>query len=289
MSIGQLERLNRENHGNDFIKSYPILRTGNLTPTEIRLIELVLSFESNKKVFQKRYENIARDIGLSGKNPRRSVANIVSKLKELELISTDHKSNYKGEGSNGGGSKTFLSVNLDVLCEYIQSFIDVKTVEDVKITSTEKPLSEVTDVEVLAPDNIGISKPRLKTLQVSNEDIEAPLRPLFVVTDDEVLGDNYTPPNEVTQQSTPLADIIFENFEIKETLRRYVEDESTINYLDVAFVKYITTNDIQVYSLIDLVFCINEIHDSSDVCVEILCALGSDLEKIGELKHEETA
>lgn len=114
--LTRLEKLQKETNGIEFIKSYPILlKIKELSPTEIKFIELVVSYQDRGQKFQMKYKTVAEifNLKLTKAGKPQSVTDMVSKLKRLGIFETTNKSNYNG--SDAGGSSTGINVNFDVL------------------------------------------------------------------------------------------------------------------------------------------------------------------------------
>lgn len=144
-NFNELETLNREHAGIDFIKTYEVLTTTNLSPIKIRLIELILSFQSNGQHFQMRYETIANRLG----SKEATIKNYVVDLKKLGLIETDTKSNFNTQ-SRKGGRRTAITVEMGNLTNFIKSFQDKNITKEVAGVAKEKKVEPITP-EVVTP------------------------------------------------------------------------------------------------------------------------------------------
>lgn len=104
-----IERLNKLN----YIKSYPIFNKLPLTLTEIKLIELILSFqiEDKKCLFNR------KEIGYFLKVTDKTTNNLVLKLKKLNYITTKQTHNT----TKTGGSSSSIWVNLDFIFDILDS------------------------------------------------------------------------------------------------------------------------------------------------------------------------
>lgn len=146
--MNKLEQLQKETSGIGFIKSYPILNKYTNRYLDIRLIELILSFQDNDQVFYMRYSDIAEKLGTK----KQSIADAVCRLKKSGALNVVNTKNYNGIA---GGSNSTLEVNLDVIISTITSTkedtpIEVKTIEKEIIEVVEEiniDLDEVEDVK----------------------------------------------------------------------------------------------------------------------------------------------
>ena len=141
----------------NFIKSYPVLRKLPITKLDKELIELVLSYQANNLTFFMKYTSIAQELCVK----YQSVKNIISKLKKLGYLITNHSSHYNGIQ---GGSSTTLSVNTYLIEQQLEQLnltvnnLDVnkelENFEDVKIDDSDFGFNY--DIE-----NDGFSSPEL--------------------------------------------------------------------------------------------------------------------------------
>lgn len=267
MKIEKLEKMNREFMGLDFVKSYPVLTFTDLTPQQIRLLQLVLSYKSNKQEFQMYYLTIADLIGVKGiknKTREKSVGNSVGKLIDKGIMTSKCIRNFKVE-SSGGGSKAYLTVNEDALYAYIQPFLDDKTKQEIptKRVKEPEPAEDISTVEV--------TQNQAEVVETTKEDI--PTKPV----------------NVEPKEDEDLSHIIFENFNVRDTLRRYVDKEDSINMLYDAFTKYRLKEHITIYTLTDLACCISDNYGQSNEGRNLAIKIIEDLEKIGEFKRDKAA
>lgn len=266
MDIEKLIELNKEAYGREFIKSLPIIRITNLTPTNIRLIELVLSFQNDKKPFQMRYEKIAEYIGAKGKNKEQTVANNILALKKLHLISTKNNSNYKGDKIRGGGSKTFLVVNIEELYNYVQSFRNEQSSTEV-FTSTG-PSNEV-EVPVAG-------EPVLEVVPSPNEAFQSP--------------NTDTQPAPVDEQHfEAISHIVFENFDVEDALLRYTKDNSVVFEYDRQYRLYRTEHNIENYTLLNFRDYLKKVFKNLDSATDIINMINIELNKLKKYDKREAA
>lgn len=131
--LNKLEELQKEAFNFEFIKSYPILnRLKGIRLTEIRLIELVLSYQHNDKDFYMGYHNIAEILDIK----YQTVCDMVCRLDKKGLITSINTNNYNGIK---GGSSSRLSVNEDVIINLIKDNIQIETPKE-----QSQPIEEVT-------------------------------------------------------------------------------------------------------------------------------------------------
>lgn len=132
----KLETLQREYDGMGFIMSYPILnQIKELSPTDTKLIELVLSYQDKGQAFKMSFQKIGAVLNIAPK----TVSNIVLKLTKLKIIITDHKKNNVVNGV-GRGSSTDLAVDLKRVIEMI-GFGEAKETEPTPPAAPE-PIQE---------------------------------------------------------------------------------------------------------------------------------------------------
>lgn len=142
IKMNTLEKLQNESNGFEFIKSYPILDRLKLSKLQTRIIELVLSYQTNNNEFYMSYNNIAEILSCK----RQSIKDTIIKLKKLGYISTVNSSNYNG---TKGGSSTTITVNLDFIVNKITNKEVIETVE-----VAEEPSNEVIeDNDTNTPDS----------------------------------------------------------------------------------------------------------------------------------------
>ena len=139
--LEKLETSNKEKNGITFIKKYEILKEiKSLTPNQIDLIELILSFQSKGSKFQMRYQKIAKRIGVKSKG---TVKNYVSTLKKLGILTTNNEKNVI-DGDVYAGSKTYITVNIGKLNQLIEesSEAEAKQEPEEKPANTPTPKEE---------------------------------------------------------------------------------------------------------------------------------------------------
>ena len=141
-TLNKLEELQKEQTSFEFIKSYPILNKINgIRLNDIRLLELVLSYQENDKEFYMGYDNIGKILSLG----TQTVKDIVCRLNKSGVITSTNSKNYNG--TNGGSSST-LYVNLDVIVNLIKGET-TPTIEVSKSVSNEpSPEPKVVTPEV---------------------------------------------------------------------------------------------------------------------------------------------
>lgn len=138
----KLESLNRDFCGLNFIKKYEVLTTTNLNEGQIKVIEIVLSFQLAGQTF---YMSRARMGELMG-NTEGYAKNLVSQLKKLGLITTDQK--HKAKQS---GSKSPIVVDMDALCVFIESFKNKDKEESIMNSPKKQKEAPAKPVEVPTP------------------------------------------------------------------------------------------------------------------------------------------
>ena len=149
--MNKLEQLQKQTNGFEFIKSYPILRKTKMTPTEVSIVELILSYQDNGQQFFMNYSDIS-DILNVGKQ---TIKDKISDLRKKGYINTNHTKNYK----NGkGGSTTTIIVDIDFIIDEING-VEVapkpsKEVKEDKPTQptqvvVEEPVEEITEEVVI--------------------------------------------------------------------------------------------------------------------------------------------
>jgi hypothetical protein len=109
-----LEELQKEKLGFGYIKSYPILKQLNIKPLELDILQLVLSYTDNDKVFFMSHDKIANILS----STESSIGNTISKLKKKNYIITYHSTNYNGKD---GGSSTTIKVNMEYIIHLLTS------------------------------------------------------------------------------------------------------------------------------------------------------------------------
>jgi hypothetical protein len=127
-TLNKLEQFQKEDTGFEFIKSYPILNKVFSKHSEVKLIELILSYQDNDKEFYMGYGNIGEILSLK----TQSVKDIVCRLNKRGIITSTNSKNYNG--INGGSSST-LYVNLDVIINLIK--------DNVKLSEEKAPSQPV--------------------------------------------------------------------------------------------------------------------------------------------------
>lgn len=140
-TLNKLEKIQKELTKFEFIKSYPVLNKIFTSNGEIRLIELILSYQDNDKVFYMDYDMIGELLFLK----TQSVKNIVYRLNKLKVITSTNSKNY--DGTKGGSSST-LFVNLDVIIKMIKELPIKPTPEAPK----SEPKEVTKSVEVTIPE-----------------------------------------------------------------------------------------------------------------------------------------
>ena len=135
--MNKLEKLQESTNGIRFIKSFPILNKLNIRPTEVKIIELVLSYQDNNQQFFMNYSDIAELLVIG----KQTVKDCVSRLKKLTYLTTKNSSNYNGKD---GGSSTTLFVNVDKIAKDIDA---IPTEKVVKVT----PKKETKPTVVVIP------------------------------------------------------------------------------------------------------------------------------------------
>lgn len=267
--IKDLEKANRGFQKIDFIKSYPVLRSTNLLPKEIMLLELVLSFQSDKKEFQMSYNKIATytGIGIKAKDKVNAVSKVVSKLNKLGHLITDNTPNVKGEKIYGG-SKTTLAIDINELLEYIQSF---KTKPKVNIPTA--PTKEAG----LVVEPVGDTP--LETKPTSAQRLESPKE------------DTTTEPatKRPSIDDKDVSHIKFENFDVEETLRRYINNNSVILDITKTYKKYRTEQNIENYTLIDFVEHISKKFRGIEIADKIVSMIHIEINKIKDIEKYRAA
>jgi DNA-binding MarR family transcriptional regulator len=89
----KLELLQQEKLGIGYIKSYPILKQLPITPIQIEILQLVLSYQSNNQDFHMGYDKIAQILS----STTNSITKNISILNKNNYIQTNHTSNYNGK------------------------------------------------------------------------------------------------------------------------------------------------------------------------------------------------
>lgn len=230
----KLEEINEEICGLYYIKKYSCLTNTSLTPTQINIIELILSFQLGGNKFYMSRKKMAIIINSTDGTVRKEV----SILRGKKLIEGEQFAN-----ENYAGSRAPLTVNIDVLCDSIKSSINVEPINEASVIEvTEEPS---TTLEVAPPTN---DVTEFKTESVLN------------------------------------VPIVFEDFDVKDALKRYVEDETVITIIDAEFTKYRLKNDIQTHTLENLLYFIYETQGEYKNGVEIFRKICDDLNKLGKLE-----
>jgi hypothetical protein len=136
------EKLNKTN----YVKSYPIFNKLPLNNTQLKLIELVLSYQmANRECFLNR-KDIADYLKL--KNAR-TVNDLILILKKAGYISTNQKHNLKiNSGIMSGGSSSTIIVNL----EFIFDILENKTTNEIApvIAPIETVIEVIQEEEIVA-------------------------------------------------------------------------------------------------------------------------------------------
>jgi hypothetical protein len=140
----KLELLQQEKLGIGYIKSYPILKQLPITPIQIEILQLVLSYQSNNQDFHMGYDKIAQILS----STTNSITKNISILNKNNYIQTNHTSNYNGKD---GGSSTSIKVNMDYII---------------------KLLTQVNSNELSQQSNTNIPQEEIKPLKSNNNDIE---------------------------------------------------------------------------------------------------------------------
>lgn len=130
--LTKLEKLQHKKTGFNFIKSYPILNKTGLRLIEIKIIELILSYQDNNQEF---YMD-KRDIAYTLSSDYGTIRNRISNLKSLGVITSTKNSKYN--------NKTKLYVNVPYIIEMINSKEEPKelspTNDEVIPEKEDKPL-----------------------------------------------------------------------------------------------------------------------------------------------------
>lgn len=147
----KLEELQKKHNKQNFIKSYPILTTINeLSLSDIRLIELVLSFQDRDLIFKMSYFYLGSLIGVKPT----TVGNIVLKLNKLGIVITNTKPN-----SVKGGKDTELLIDVDRLIEYVPAPSTESKDQDNEPASAPEPEPLPTE-ETQEPEPIEVEEPQ---------------------------------------------------------------------------------------------------------------------------------
>ena len=137
----ELEILQQKHNKIGYIKSYPILTNiEEISLNDIKLIELVLSYQDNDQEFKMSYEHLGNIINTKAS----TIGNIVLKLTKLGVVISDTKSNFDGVK---GGKVTKLSINLMKLISLIPALDKAPEPRQKKETPKPEPVANVEHVE----------------------------------------------------------------------------------------------------------------------------------------------
>lgn len=131
----------------NYIKSLPVFTHLNLTANEIKLIELVHSYQRERKTFYMNHEDIADYLVINrGKTKRKVVGNIIGTVKRKGYITTITTHNFNGKN---GGSSTTIEVNEAFLESELHKIFNQKeeTTETISLSNQEAK-SEINSVLV---------------------------------------------------------------------------------------------------------------------------------------------
>jgi len=146
--MNELEKINLEISGVNFVKSYNSLKYLNTSVTGTRLIELILSYQTNNQEFFMKYNDIGEYLSCSS----RGVSNLVLKLRKLGYITTYTKKNYNPK-TKLGGSSTIISVNEKYVTDEINKEYS-KLKKEVEITVLKEDI--IKDDIIIQINNITI-------------------------------------------------------------------------------------------------------------------------------------
>ncbi|KLT69912.1 hypothetical protein [Flavobacterium sp. ABG] len=137
----ELEILQQKHNKIGYIKSYPILTNiEEISLNDIKLIELVLSYQDNDQEFKMSYEHLGNIINTKAS----TIGNIVLKLTKLGVVISETKSNFDGVK---GGKVTKLSINLEKLISLIPALDQAPEPKKKKATPTPEPIASIEHVE----------------------------------------------------------------------------------------------------------------------------------------------
>ena len=127
-NLNKLEQIQSEENNINYIKSYPILNKLFKQSSQINIIQLILSYQTNNNKFYMSYSNIAEIFNIK----TQTVRNTINALHKEGYLICENISNYN-KTTNKGGSKTYIQVDLDKIVNDIQnkntSTKEVKTKE----------------------------------------------------------------------------------------------------------------------------------------------------------------
>lgn len=247
-----LESLNQEITGSPFIRKFLALTYTPLTPTQINIIELVLSYQLNGKIFFMTRKNMGILINSTEGNVKKEVCYIRN---ELKLFEGKQKHFAKQSGSTSP-----LSVNIDELRKYIEKYKP----------STKEP----------AP-----TEPVEATLPVSVEVTTEPL---------QLPEATPTPPvlMNIPKENSPttVEPIIYEDFNVVKTLKKYTTDITLIDRIDKDYILHRTKKNLLYSKLDDLAtfLHINYV-EKEPIVYDIVASIVEDLRSIGKLEPYKAA
>lgn len=185
----KLSELQLKYSGIEFIKSYPILNNLDISPLEINILELILSFQDNGKDFYMKKSDIAKILGSTEGSIKYRITNL-SKKGYLVSIQKHH------EGRRG--SHSMITVSLDKIIKEIDSFYKVVGVKD-RIDLSGNTSTIIGDIQ-----------PEVK---VSKLEVEVPTIESKEVIQDEIIEEVVEKPKFIKKTTTELTNYVMENSE----------------------------------------------------------------------------
>ncbi|MEN2402314.1 hypothetical protein GKZ90_0021170 [Flavobacterium sp. MC2016-06] len=171
--LNQLEQYQQSKNGIISIKSYPILnKLSKLTYSDIRLIELILSYQFNDQVFQMKYTNVAELIGVEYQTVKTKVLN----LKNLKILVTDTDKNPTM------GARTKIKVDIDVLIAMLDN---EPVVEPKKRKTTSKAAAAPESIPVVETITETIPEPSTPEIKPETKPKVKPAVKAVKITEDK--------------------------------------------------------------------------------------------------------
>ncbi len=265
--LNRIEEINKAFCGSHFVKQYEVLDNIGLPNQQVRLIELVLSFQfDQKKPFRMSYQEIANRIG----SMEETVKVYVFKLKKLGLIKTDPKSNWN-PATGLGGRRTTILVNIDALVGLIREKVQLSPT----IIQQPSKASGRHSNHAVEPLQETPKTPIDKEIPTKKENITKPV---------EVIQNDSTEVNYGCEYEFKLSD-----FNASKMLLRYTDNDETFSKLMNDFDWYWMENNTGILELSHVVDWlmkrIDEDNDpqTSNMIHTILTGITNDYQKVAQL------